>query len=73
LKVLADNIYIPKLLDAKDPVKTLKITRGCESSKVPCLPLRGLIGDPARHQQGENLDWLENLVLKAYDALNMCE
>jgi hypothetical protein len=69
LKDLCENDCIPKLYDADHPIKTLRIEIRCESSVVPCLPLRGLIGRPAKLQRHWDSEKLESLVLQVYGAL----
>ena len=69
LQVLSENDYIPKLCDTKNPIKTLHIKIRCESSTIPCLPLRGLIGRPTSRQQRWKRSGLENIAVKVYKAL----
>jgi serine/threonine protein kinase len=69
LKDLCDNRCIPKLYDTNCPIKTLHINLRCETSAVPCLPMRGHIGRSAMQHQNWDRDKLEFLVLEVYGAL----
>jgi hypothetical protein len=69
LKDLCGHSCIPQLYDTDDPIKTLLIEIKCESSALPCLPLRGLIGQPASHQRRWESDELYVIFSKVYAAL----
>jgi hypothetical protein len=60
---------IPKLYDPLFPIKTLDIKIRCESSALPCLPLRGLIGRATSQRHKWNSKDLECIFLKVYEAL----
>ena len=71
LKELCENKCIPKLYDTDHPMKTLHIKIRCESSALPCLPLRGIIGPPANHwNRPWESDRLEFIILEIYAALD---
>jgi serine/threonine protein kinase len=70
LKELCRHICIPQLYDTDDPIKTLDIKIRCESSALPCLPLRGLIGQPASHRHHWESDKLKIILLEVYAALD---
>jgi serine/threonine protein kinase len=69
LKNLCGHSCIPQLYDTDDPIKTLDIKIRCESSALPCLPLRGLIGLPASHQHCWESDKLYVIFSKVYATL----
>jgi hypothetical protein len=69
LKEVCGHICIPQLYHTDDPIKTLDIKIRCESSALPCLPLRGLIGQPASHQHRWESDKLKIILLEVYAAL----
>jgi serine/threonine protein kinase len=74
LAVLNKNSYsyIPELYYTKNPVRYLQIRLKCELSIVPCLPLRGLLGQPANHPDNS---WkqinggLESIISNVYSAI----
>jgi hypothetical protein len=70
LKKLCGHICIPQLYDTEDPIKTLDIKIRCESSALPCLPLRGLIGQPASRRHLWKSDKLKIILLEVYAALD---
>jgi Protein kinase domain len=70
LKDLCDNKCIPKLYDTDHPMKTLHIKIRCESSALPYLPMRGIIGPPANYQHRRwESDRLEFIAMEIYAAL----
>jgi serine/threonine protein kinase len=42
--------HVPELYDAANAIKILHMKIRCESSTIPCLPLKGLIGQPSSHR-----------------------
>jgi hypothetical protein len=69
LKDLSENIHIPNLFDTKVAFKTLSIKIMCESSELPCLPLRGFIGIAASKQKRWTDAGLIAIFLQVKDAL----
>ena len=60
---------IPQLFDTEQPLKTMHMRKRCETSTIPCLPLRGFIGQPASHQQSWTIEGLQSLVSTVYGVL----
>ena len=70
LQDLSQHIHIPQLYYPDDPIKILVVEIRCETSHLPCLLLRGVVGQTTDERKG---DWesndLEEIYRKVYDAL----
>ena len=69
LKDLSGHGCIPELFDIDDPIKTLDIRIRCESSILPCLPWKGLNGQPTSHKRSWESYHLKTIFKEVYAAL----
>ena len=69
LKALMGNSQIPQPYDFEDPIKNLRLKIRCETSNLPCLPLRGIIGKPTSERRDWNLKQLNEICMQTYAAL----
>jgi Protein kinase domain len=70
LKDLSEHSHIPQLYYPDDPIKILDFKIRCEVSKLPCLLLRGLIGQPTSQRRDMwKQDELKEIFLKVFTAL----